>query len=107
MIGPVIGGVLLTTLGASWVFAINGATFVVSVLLTLSVHGRLLARADAPPSEEEHQGITAGLRFIWRDRPLRVMVVAWIVFVLGPAWGWWPTPRSPSTSRRDRRDSGS
>ena len=37
MIGPVIGGVLLTALGSPWVFAINGATFVVSVVLTMSV----------------------------------------------------------------------
>ena len=86
MIGPVIGGVLLTALGAPWVFAINGATFVVSVLLTLSVKGDY-SREHTAAEEAEHQGITAGLRFIWRDRPLRIMVVAWTVFLLGAGMG--------------------
>ena len=86
MIGPVIGGVLLTALGASWVFAINGATFVVSVLLTVSVKANY-SREHSAAEQEEHQGILAGLRFIWRDRPLRIMVMAWTVFLLGAGMG--------------------
>jgi MFS family permease len=86
MIGPVIGGVLLTTLGAPWVFAINGATFVVSVLLTMSVKADY-SREHTAAEEEAHQGITAGLRFIWHDRPLRAMVIAWTVFLLGAGMG--------------------
>jgi MFS family permease len=86
MIGPVIGGVLLTGLGASWVFAINGATFVVSVLLTVSVKANY-SREHSAAEQEEHQGILAGLRFIWRDRPLRIMVMAWTVFLLGAGMG--------------------
>ncbi len=86
MIGPVIGGVLLTALGAPWVFAINGATFVVSVLLTMSVKADY-SREHSAAEEEAHQGITAGLRFIWHDRPLRAMVIAWTVFLLGAGMG--------------------
>jgi MFS family permease len=86
MIGPVIGGVLLTALGASWVFAINAATFVVSVLLTVSVKANY-SREHSAAEQEEHQGILAGLRFIWRDRPLRIMVMAWTVFLLGAGMG--------------------
>jgi MFS family permease len=86
MIGPVIGGVLLTTLGAPWVFAINGATFVVSVFLTMSVKADY-SREHSAAEEEAHQGITAGLRFIWHDRPLRAMVIAWTVFLLGAGMG--------------------
>ncbi|MGZ5297731.1 MAG: MFS transporter, partial [Actinomycetota bacterium] len=86
MIGPVIGGVLLTALGSPWVFAINGATFVVSVLLTMSVRADY-SREHSTAEQEEHQGITAGLRFIWRDRPLRIMVTAWTVFLLGAGMG--------------------
>ncbi len=86
MIGPVIGGVLLTALGAPWVFAINAVTFVISVLLTLSVKGDY-SREHTAAEEEEHQGITAGLRFIWHDRPLRAMVIAWTVFLLGAGMG--------------------
>jgi len=86
MIGPVIGGVLLTALGSPWVFAINGATFVVSVVLTMSVKADY-SREHSAEEQEEHQGIMAGLRFIWRDRPLRIMVIAWTVFLLGAGMG--------------------
>jgi MFS family permease len=86
MIGPVIGGVLLTTLGAPWVFAINGVTFVASVLLTMSVKADY-SREHSAAEKEEHQGITAGLRFIWHDPPLRAMVIAWTVFLLGAGMG--------------------
>lgn len=86
MLGPVFGGVLLFALGPSWVFAINGATFALSVLLTLSVKADYSSERSAA-DEEEHQGIAAGLRFIWRDRPLRVMVIAWFVFLLGAGMG--------------------
>jgi MFS family permease len=87
MIGPVIGGVLLSALGgSSWVFAINAVTFVVSVLLTLSVKGEY-SREHTDAERDEHQGVGAGLRFIWNDRPLRVMVIAWTVFLLGAGMG--------------------
>jgi MFS family permease len=89
MLGPVIGGALVGAFGppqASWVFAINGVSFVVSVILTISVRGDY-AGARSAADEEEHRGIAAGLRFIWRDRPLRVMVTAWFVFLLGAGMG--------------------
>ena len=86
MLGPVIGGVLLTALGSPWVFAINGATFVVSVFITMSVKADY-SRAHSAAEQDEHQGIMAGLRFIWRDRPLRIMVMAWTVFLLGAGMG--------------------
>ena len=86
MIGPMIGGVLLTVLGPSWVFAINGLTFVVSVLLTISVHGDYAGERSAA-DEEEHQGLAAGIRFLWNDRVLRRMTLAWLVFLLGAGMG--------------------
>jgi MFS family permease len=87
MIGPVIGGVLLSALGgSSWVFAINAVTFAVSLLLTLTVKGEY-SREHSAEERDEHQGVGAGLRFIWNDRPLRVMVIAWTVFLLGAGMG--------------------
>jgi MFS family permease len=86
MLGPVIGGVLLSTLGSSWVFAINGVTFVVSILLTISVKADY-SREHSAEEVEAHQGIAAGLRFIVRERVLRSMVIAWTVFLLGAGMG--------------------
>lgn len=86
-VGPVIGGVLLGVFGdASWVFGINAVSFVVSVLITLTVHGRFQDERRAGESEE-YDGITAGLTFLWQDSVLRRLSLAWLVFVLGMGMG--------------------
>ena len=80
MAGPALGGVLLATLGAPWVFGLNAASFLVSGGLILSVHARF---AGDRPDEQEHRGIMAGFRFLWRERVLRRITAAWVVMVLG------------------------
>jgi MFS family permease len=69
-LGPVIGGVLLAAAGATWVFAINAATFVVSLLITLTVRGRF-QETRGPEEHEEHQGLAAGLVYLWHEPVLR------------------------------------
>jgi MFS family permease len=86
MIGPVIGGLLVGPLGASWVFALNAITFMVSLALTVSVRGDFRQARNAE-EEAQHEGVAAGIRFLWRDRPLRTMTTAWIVFLLGAGMG--------------------
>jgi MFS family permease len=82
-VGPVIGGVLLGVFGdASWVFGINAISFVVSVLITLTVHGRFQDERRVGESDE-HAGITAGLTFLLRDSVLRRLSLAWLIFVIG------------------------
>ncbi len=85
-LGPLIGGVLLASVGASWVFGLNAITFFVSIGLTLTVRGpyqetREVAHAD------EHRGVAAGAALLWRDRVMRRMTLAWFVFVLGMGMG--------------------
>src|SRR2546427_87831 len=67
MLGPVFGGLLVTWLGASWVFALNGITFVVSVALTISVRGSYREAATSADEQEEHRGMAAGVRFVWKE----------------------------------------
>jgi MFS family permease len=82
-VGPVLGGVLLAAFGdASWVFGINAVSFVVSVLVTLSVHARFQDDRERA-QHAEHDGIAAGLTFLWRDGVLRRLSAAWLVFVIG------------------------
>src|SRR6185295_16645797 len=38
-VGPLVGGVLVATAGASWVFGLNALTFLVSIGLTITVRG--------------------------------------------------------------------
>ena len=83
-VGPVIGGVLLVRLGASWVFALNAVSFLISLGLTLSVRGSFQEdRSAHGAADDDHAGLAAGLAFLWRDRVLRRMSIAWFVFVLG------------------------
>jgi MFS family permease len=83
-VGPVLGGLLLVVFhGASAVFALNAVTFCVSILLTLSVHGRFQEDRPAEHEHEEHQGMLAGLKYLWREPVLRRLSIAWFVFVLG------------------------
>jgi MFS family permease len=79
-IGPVIGGLLYASVGASWVFVANALTFLVSFALIWSVRRPFsVDRSHA----EEHRGVVAGFRFILRDRLLRRITLAWSVMVLG------------------------
>jgi len=82
-VGPVLGGLLLLPFGASAVFALNAVTFCVSILLTLSVHGRFQEQRPVEHEHDEHRGILAGLVYLWREPVLRRLSIAWFVFVLG------------------------
>jgi len=79
-------------LGAGAVFAMNALSFVVSAGLVWSVHGSFSGRASSSragptqPSDEassERTKLTAGIRFVVRDRVLRAMTLAWIPIELG------------------------
>ena len=83
-IGPVIGGLLVGAVGASWVFGLNALSFVVSLVLTVTVQGRF---RDDGPRTDDHRGLAAGIRFLATDPVLRRMSIAWLVFVLGMGMG--------------------
>jgi MFS family permease len=85
-VGPLIGGVLVATVGASWVFGLNALTFLVSIGLTITVRGSYQEARDAA-AHDEHRGLMAGLAFLWNDRVLRRLTIAWFVFVLGMGMG--------------------
>jgi MFS family permease len=79
-IGPALGGAMLAVSSPTVVFGVNGASFVLSALIILSVHARFAGdRGD----EEEHRGIRAGFRFLRHDRVLRTLLAAWVVFISG------------------------
>ena len=76
-----MGGVLLAAVGAGMVFGLNALSFVLSALVVATVRGRF--SEDRSEHEDEHRGLKAGFVFIAHDRVLRVLVLAWTVFVLG------------------------
>ena len=75
LLGPATAGVLIATFGAPVVLYVDAATFFVSfVLLALFVPSR-------PPlaQTEESGGVLAGIRFLLRDRLLRVLGVTALI----------------------------
>ncbi|HEY0276976.1 MAG TPA: MFS transporter [Solirubrobacterales bacterium] len=77
-IGPLIGALLFTLIGASGGLLVNAATFLGSALLTRMVP------PTPPPEDSEPEGLLAsaatGARFVWRDRVLRALAAS--IFLL-------------------------
>ena len=85
-LGPLIGGLLLASVGARWVFVANAASYLVSAMLTRSVHADFADPASrTEEAVAEHAGLVAGFRFVFHDRVLRLIVVAWAAAMLGLA----------------------
>jgi MFS family permease len=79
-LGPAIGGVLLAMWSASAVFAVNAVSFAVSALIIATVRANFAGERD---QDEEFRGLRAGFSFLWHDRVLRTLILAWIVFISG------------------------
>ena len=77
LLGPIVAGVLIATIGAANVLYVDAATFVVSFLLLLCF---VPQRRPLPAREAEAGGVLAGVRFIFKDELLRPMMVT-IVFL--------------------------
>jgi predicted MFS family arabinose efflux permease len=78
LVGPALAGILIGLIGAAPVLVIDAATYVVALgLVAIFVPSRPPVQQD-----EEARSIRTGLRFIKRDRLLRVW---WPTFALGDA----------------------
>jgi len=80
LMGPLIGGVLVASIGGGLVFAVNAVTFLVSASLVATVHGRFNAERHG---DEEHRGLRAGFRFLSGDPVLRTITLSFLAIVLG------------------------
>ena len=98
-VGPVIGGGLVALLApgetppadrlylaGAVVFGLNAISFLVSLAITLTVRGRFEEERATEP-RPEHEGLLAGVAYLFRERVLRRMATAWLVFVLGMGMG--------------------
>lgn len=84
-LGPLLGGVLVASIGAPWVFAGNAISYLVSVALVASVRADFADPERDAEEIEEHKGLAAGFRFIRRDRVLTWLLMSWAVFIVGMA----------------------
>ena len=76
--GPALAGLLIGVIGAPPVLVIDAATYLVSLVLVAA----FVPHRPPTPQEDEHRDLRAALRFIARERLLRVW---WPTFALGDA----------------------
>jgi MFS family permease len=84
MLGPLIGGVLLSVTSPDVSYVVNAVTFVVSAALIARVAASSL-QAGAAKSEGHLQDLAEGFRIVLRSRPLMTVLVAWTVAMVGLA----------------------
>jgi len=95
LVGPVIGGALIALVGAAGVLAVDAATFVLSAALIGALVPGASRAARSARDQREVKGprgyaadLADGLRFVWRDGPIRTVVGATTLLALfgGPIY---------------------
>ncbi len=78
MLGPLLGGVLLSVAGPDAAYVVNAVTFLVSAALILRISERSLQ--DAPAESAGHwRDLAAGFGVVLRSRALLTVLVAWTI----------------------------
>lgn len=78
LFGPVLSGVLIASVSATTVLVVDAATYLVALALVRA----FVPKGEPVAADEQERGIRAGLRFLFRERLLRVWTP---VFALGDA----------------------
>jgi MFS family permease len=89
LIGPLVGGLLITWVGVGYAFLVDAATFAFSTVMILAMRSR------RRPADEGEQGtfigdVVEGLRYVRSQRWLLIAMVAATVSLLA-VWGPWET----------------
>jgi predicted MFS family arabinose efflux permease len=74
IVGPVLGGALVASAGASAVFAVNGVTFLVAALTLLAAARVARGRSESPRARQIGREILEGLAHARRSREVRLVL---------------------------------
>ena len=85
-VGPLIGGVLVGTIGAGSAFGINAASFLASAVLVWSVRGRFQEQRAENHADQPTIPFSEGVRVVLRSRMLRLVVLAEVVAYSVVGW---------------------
>jgi predicted MFS family arabinose efflux permease len=80
VIGPVLGGLALTKLGAAWCFGLNGLSYVAVIASLLAIRARY---APKPSAETVMESMKGGLRFIRGQGMTPLILLAFFCTYLG------------------------
>lgn len=77
MIGPAVAGIVIASVGSGWVFPINGASFVATLVALASMRGDQLHRREraAGTTGGLAGGLTEGFRYIRRRPDLQALLL--------------------------------
>ena len=84
MLGPVVGGLMLTFSGPEVPYAVNATTFLISAALVARIPERSL-RSEESLTRGHWRDVSDGLRLVITSPPLRTVLVVWNVVLLGSA----------------------
>ena len=82
MIGPVVGGLMLTVWGTSVPYTVNAITFLVSAVLVARIPEGKLRSTDSL-TRGHWRDVADGFRLVVTARPLRTVLVVWNVVLVG------------------------
>ena len=84
MIGPVVGGLMLTIWSPSVPYAVNAGTFLVSALLVARIPEYQL-RSEESLTRGHWRDVADGFRLVLTSAPLRTVLIVWNVVLVGSA----------------------
>jgi len=82
MVGPVLGGLMLTAWGTSVPYTVNAITFLVSAVLVARIPEGLLKSKDSL-TRGHWRDVADGVKLVVTARPLRTVLVVWTVVMIG------------------------
>jgi MFS family permease len=82
MIGPVVGGLMLTAWGSSVPYAVNAVTFLVSAAFIARIP-RWRLQSEEPLTRGHWRDVADGVRLVLTARPLLTVLVVWNVVLIG------------------------
>jgi MFS family permease len=89
LVGPVVGGALIAFVGATGVLLVDAATFALSAVVIGALVPGASRAARSARGQREAKGprgyaadLAGGLRFVWRDGPVRAVVGAMTILTL-------------------------
>jgi MFS family permease len=90
LIGPLVGGVLITAFDVGYAFLADAATFAFSAVMILAMRTRRVPRESEDEESSFFGDVAEGFRYVRQQRWLLIAMVAATVSLLA-VWGPWET----------------